>query len=199
MRRGVRWESEYIILPPPPTPIVHSNSKSNMASRINDRGLMVLARPNKKPSLQATYKAAFPSWVLGAKNYTEDWERSNRKSRDTQPPILSQSITFQTLRQDHANETPLKNYANMLKLDTVAKEIAFIILLSFKKFVFLTTASDVCHSPSFSLVFPDREPRLFYDFKIWHKITREKENSLCRFKQHSFIQDYNVRKHPVFK
>ena len=42
----------------------------------------------------------------------------------------------------------------MLKLDTVAKEIAFIILLSFKKFVFLTTASDVCHSPSFSLVLP---------------------------------------------
>ena len=187
MRRGVRWESEYIILPPPPTPIVHSNSKSNMASRINDRGPIVLARPNKKPSLQATYKAAFSSWVLGAKNYTEDWERSNRKSRDTQPPILSQSITFQTLRQDHANETPLKNYANMLKLDTVAKEIVFIILLSFKKFVFLTTASDVCHSPSFSLVFPDREPRLFYDFKIWHKITREKENSLCQFKQHSFI------------
>ena len=161
MRRGVRWESEYIILPPPPTPIVHSNSKSNMASRINDRGLIVLAHPNKKPSLQATYKAAFPSWVLGAKNYTEDWERSNRKSRDTQPPILSQSITFQTLNrvpQDHANETPLKNYANMLKLDTVAEEIALIILLSFKKFVFLTTASDVCHSPSFSLVFPDREP-----------------------------------------
>ena len=114
-----------------------------MASRINDRGLIVLAHPNKKPSLQATYKAAFPSWVLGAKNYTEDWERSNRKSRDTQPPILSQSITFQTLNrvpQDHANETPLKNYANMLKLDTVAEEIALIILLSFKKFVFLTTS-----------------------------------------------------------
>ena len=39
--------------PPPPTPTVHSNYKSNMADRINDRELITLARPNKKPALQA--------------------------------------------------------------------------------------------------------------------------------------------------
>ena len=30
----------------------HSNSKSNMASRVNDRQLITLARPNKTPALQ---------------------------------------------------------------------------------------------------------------------------------------------------
>ena len=30
-------------------PTVHSNSKSNMAFRINDRELITLARPNKTP------------------------------------------------------------------------------------------------------------------------------------------------------
>ena len=32
-------------------PTVHSNSKSNMAFRINDRELITLARPNKTPAL----------------------------------------------------------------------------------------------------------------------------------------------------
>ena len=32
--------------PPPPTPSVHSNSKSNMASRINDRELVTLIPPH---------------------------------------------------------------------------------------------------------------------------------------------------------
>ena len=40
-------------LPPPPTPTVHSNCKSNMAGRINDRELIKLARTNKTPALQA--------------------------------------------------------------------------------------------------------------------------------------------------
>ena len=31
---------------------VHSNSKSNMAGRMNDRQLITLARPNKTPALQ---------------------------------------------------------------------------------------------------------------------------------------------------
>ena len=38
--------------PPPPTPTVLSNYKSNMADRINDRELITLARPNKTPALQ---------------------------------------------------------------------------------------------------------------------------------------------------
>ena len=37
---------------PLPTPTFHSNSKSNMAGRINDRELITLARPNKTPALQ---------------------------------------------------------------------------------------------------------------------------------------------------
>ena len=39
--------------PPPPTPTVYSNSKSNMAGRINDGDLITLAPTNKKPTLQA--------------------------------------------------------------------------------------------------------------------------------------------------
>ena len=39
--------------PPPPTPTVYSDSKSNMAGRINDRELITLAPTNKKPTLQA--------------------------------------------------------------------------------------------------------------------------------------------------
>ena len=40
-------------LPSPPTPTVHSNCKSNMAGRINDRELIKLARTNKTPAQQA--------------------------------------------------------------------------------------------------------------------------------------------------
>ena len=41
--------------PPSPTPTltVHYNSKSNMASQINDRKLMTLANPDEMPTLQA--------------------------------------------------------------------------------------------------------------------------------------------------
>ena len=39
--------------PPPPTPTVHSNYKSKMAGRTNDRELLALARTNKTPALQA--------------------------------------------------------------------------------------------------------------------------------------------------
>ena len=42
-----------LVLPPPPTPTVHSNSKSNMAGRINGRELITLARTNTTPALQA--------------------------------------------------------------------------------------------------------------------------------------------------
>ena len=41
-----------LALPPPPTRTVHSNPKSNMASRINDRNLMTLARIHTTPALQ---------------------------------------------------------------------------------------------------------------------------------------------------
>ena len=44
--------------PPPPTLTVHSNSKSNMAGRINDHELAALARPNKTPELQASLSSA---------------------------------------------------------------------------------------------------------------------------------------------
>ena len=40
-------------LPRPPTPTVYSNSKSNIAGRINDRELITLVPTNKKPTLQA--------------------------------------------------------------------------------------------------------------------------------------------------
>ena len=39
---------------PAPNPTVHSNSKSNMAGRINDCELLTLARTNKTPALQAS-------------------------------------------------------------------------------------------------------------------------------------------------
>ena len=42
-----------LALSPPPTSTVHSDSKSNMAGRKNDRELITLARPNKVPALQA--------------------------------------------------------------------------------------------------------------------------------------------------
>ena len=42
-----------LALPSPPTPTAHSNSKTNMAGRINDRELITLARTNKTPALQA--------------------------------------------------------------------------------------------------------------------------------------------------
>ena len=39
--------------PPPPTPTVHSNCKSVMAGRTNDRELLAWARSNKTPALRA--------------------------------------------------------------------------------------------------------------------------------------------------
>ena len=41
--------SEDFSLPPPPTPTVHSNCKSKMAGRTNDRELLALARTSKTP------------------------------------------------------------------------------------------------------------------------------------------------------
>ena len=41
-----------LALPPPPTRTVYSNSKSNMAGRINDCKLMTLARIHTTPALQ---------------------------------------------------------------------------------------------------------------------------------------------------
>ena len=41
-----------LALSPPPTSTVHSDSKSNMAGRKNDRELLTLARPNNTPALQ---------------------------------------------------------------------------------------------------------------------------------------------------
>ena len=50
IRSGVGvGEWVFFSLPPPPTPTVHSNCKSNMADRINDRELLTLARTNKTP------------------------------------------------------------------------------------------------------------------------------------------------------
>ena len=43
--------------PQSPTPTVHSNSKSNMAARINDRELITLACPNKTPASANRAKA----------------------------------------------------------------------------------------------------------------------------------------------
>lgn len=42
-----------LALPPTPTPTAHSNSKRNVAGRIDDRELITLARINKTPTLQA--------------------------------------------------------------------------------------------------------------------------------------------------
>ena len=42
-----------LALSPPPTSTVHSDSKSNMVGRKNDRELLTLARPNNTPALQA--------------------------------------------------------------------------------------------------------------------------------------------------
>ena len=42
-----------LVLSPPPTSAVHSNSKSNMVGRKNDRELITLARLNNTPALQA--------------------------------------------------------------------------------------------------------------------------------------------------
>ena len=39
-------------LPPPPSPTVHFDCKSNMAGWINDRELIKLARTNKTPGLR---------------------------------------------------------------------------------------------------------------------------------------------------
>ena len=54
-RSKTRWGGGVKILAlTPPLPLtVHSNSKSNMASHINDRKLMTLAHPNEMPALQA--------------------------------------------------------------------------------------------------------------------------------------------------
>lgn len=46
--------SEDHALPPPSTISVHSNSKSNMPGRINDRGIITLARADKTLAPLAT-------------------------------------------------------------------------------------------------------------------------------------------------
>ena len=41
-------------VPPPPTPTVHFDNKSNMADGINDRELITIAHPDETLALQAT-------------------------------------------------------------------------------------------------------------------------------------------------
>ena len=61
--------------PPPPTPTVHSNCKSKMAGRTNDRELLALARINKTPVLHAKRKVT----ARYLKNKTqENWELRRR-------------------------------------------------------------------------------------------------------------------------
>ena len=50
--RGVK-NTRLFSPPPPPTPTVHSNCKSNIAGLTNDRELLALAHTNKTPALQA--------------------------------------------------------------------------------------------------------------------------------------------------
>ena len=52
-KKGGGGGVKILALPPPPTPTVYSDSKSNMAGRINDRELITLVPTNKKPTLQA--------------------------------------------------------------------------------------------------------------------------------------------------
>ena len=50
-------------LPPPPSPTVHFDCKSNVAGWINDRELIKLARTNKTPGLRIIAK-----WKGGGEN-----------------------------------------------------------------------------------------------------------------------------------
>ena len=51
-----KWGNKNNFTPfPVPSPTVHSNSKSNMAGRINDRKFVVLTRPSGKLSVQAKW------------------------------------------------------------------------------------------------------------------------------------------------
>ena len=52
--KGMKIKMKSFLLSPAPTPTVHSNCKSKMAGRTNDRELLALARTNKTPALQAT-------------------------------------------------------------------------------------------------------------------------------------------------
>ena len=51
--KGMKIKMKSFLLSPAPTPTVHSNCKSKMAGRTNDRELLALARTNKTPALQA--------------------------------------------------------------------------------------------------------------------------------------------------
>ena len=99
LREGWGWGSEDFALPTPHTPTVHSHSKSNMTSRINDCELITLARPNKTPALQAT--RGF-SLIIGAgppANYCPTRLKSSRGRKNVRPAALimrawSQAINY---------------------------------------------------------------------------------------------------------
>ena len=88
IRRGVavgKWRFSPFALRPPPTPTVHSNSKSNIAGRINDCELLTLARTSKTPVLQARWLALHVElW---------DWGRSKRHSFQGSGRCTSRRVT----------------------------------------------------------------------------------------------------------
>ena len=83
--RGRGWEVKIFALRPPPTPTVHSNSKSNIAGRINDCELLTLARTSKTPVLQARW--------LAVRVELWDWGRSKRHSFQGSGRCTSRRVT----------------------------------------------------------------------------------------------------------
>ena len=83
--RGRGWEVKIFALLPPPTPTVHSNSKSNIAGRINDCELLTLARTSKTPVLQARW--------LALRVELWDWGRSKRHSFQGSGRCTSRRVT----------------------------------------------------------------------------------------------------------
>ena len=83
--RGRGWEVKIFALRPPPTPTVHSNSKSNIAGRINDCELLTLARTSKTPVLQARW--------LALRVELWDWGRSKRHSFQSSGRCTSRRVT----------------------------------------------------------------------------------------------------------
>ena len=83
--RGRGWDVKIFALRPPPTPTVHSNSKSNIAGRINDCELLTLARTSKTPVLQARW--------LALRVELWDWGRSKRHSFQGSGRCTSRRVT----------------------------------------------------------------------------------------------------------
>ena len=93
-------------------PAIHSNSKSNIAGRINDREPITLARPNKMPTPQANFKT-FEKWKSF---HLRDWNTFNCVGVGHEKLWKSFNSAMSFFRPGNLRQLSLESHGKWLKM-----------------------------------------------------------------------------------